>query len=230
MDINLIKKQYPEFPIGRAENLTNQQFGQWTVLYRTENNKNDNKPIWVCQCNCENKTIKPVLARSLKSGGSTNCGCKRLKTIANKADNQIHKRDENGNIILKHCFKCNEWLSLDNFYKNKAQKDGYCGECKKCQNTSKEGRYNIYKKNAKRRNIDFNLTKEDFYFLTQQKCHYCGDIKEYNGIDRIDSNKGYELNNCVPCCEICNKMKLDYSYDFWINHIKKVIKYVDKED
>ena len=89
---------------------------------------------------------------------------------------------------------------------------------------------NIYKKNAKKRNIDFNLTKEDFYFLTQQKCHYCGDMKEYNGIDRIDSNKGYELNNCVPCCEICNKMKLDYSYDFWIDHMKKVIKYVVKED
>lgn len=225
----LIQQQYPEIPIGRAKDLTNKQFGRWTVLYRT-NNDIDNKTKWVCQCNCDKHTIKAISARTLKNGTSTSCGCKRIETISINADNKIHKRDNQGNIILKKCFRCKEWLSLDNFYKNSRQKDGYAGECKNCQNTAKENRYNIYKKNAKKRNIDFNLTKEDFYFLTQQKCHYCGDMKEYNGIDRIDSNKGYELNNCVPCCEICNKMKLDYSYDFWIDHMKKVIKYVVKED
>lgn len=226
MDIDSIKKQYPEFPIGRADNLTNKKFGQWTVLYRTKND--DKATVWVCQCNCDNKTIKPVLARSLKSGGSTNCGCKRLITIANKADKQIHQRDEQGNIILKHCYRCNQWLSLDNFYKNKTQKDGYCGECKKCQNTSSQGRYNIYKKNAKRRNIPFDLSKDEFNNLTKSPCAYCGELNEYNGIDRIDSKNGYNINNCNPCCEICNKMKLDYPFDFWINHIKKVVKYVEE--
>lgn len=28
---------YPEIPVGKAEDLTNQIFGKWKVLYRTNN-------------------------------------------------------------------------------------------------------------------------------------------------------------------------------------------------
>lgn len=216
--------EYKKIKVGRAEDLTNQIFGHWKVLYRTINNAS-NKVQWVCECDCEKHTIKPVEAKSLKSGTSTNCGCERNKKIALKNDIKIHQRDENGDIILKRCFRCKEWLTLDNFWKNSSQKDGYNGECKKCSYQSKENRYNIYKKNAIKRNIDFQLTKEDFYTITSQPCYYCGDLKNYNGIDRIESNKGYYKNNCVPCCEYCNKMKLDYSIDFWLNHMKKILSY-----
>ena len=221
--------KYEKIKVGRAEDLTNQVFGHWKVLYRTINNAS-NKVQWVCECDCEKHTIKPVEAKSLKSGASTNCGCERNKTIALKNDIKIHQRDENGNIILKRCFRCKEWLTLDNFWKNVSQKDGYTGECKKCSSQSKENRYNIYKKNAIRRNIDFQLTKEEFYAITSQPCHYCGDLHNYNGVDRIESNKGYYVNNCVPCCEYCNKMKLDYSVDFWLNHIKKILNYYGEND
>ena len=219
MDLN-----YEKIYVGRAEDLTGQIFGHWTVLYRTLNNTN-NKVQWVCQCNCENHTIRAVEAKSLKSGTSTSCGCERNKTIALKNDVKIHQRDITGNIVLKKCFRCKEWLPLDKFWKSSSQKDGYCNECKICSNKSKENRYNIYKKNAKRRNLDFQLTKEEFYNITSQPCHYCGNFQNYNGIDRIDSTKGYYLQNCVPCCDICNKMKLNYSIDFWINHIEQILNY-----
>lgn len=219
-----IIKQFPQISIGRAENLTAQIFGHWKVLYRTINDKN-NKVMWVCECDCENHTIKPVSAKSLKSGTSTNCGCQRLKTIHEKTDKKIHQRDKNGNITLKKCSRCNQWLSLDNFWHNKSQKDGYCGECKRCQNTAKENRYNIYKKNARKRNIVFNISKEKFYEISSKPCYYCGELREYNGIDRIDSNIGYEDNNIVPCCEICNKMKSNYDLVFWLNHINKITTY-----
>lgn len=222
-------KQFPEIAVGRAENLINQHFGLWTVLYRTLNG-NDGRSKWVCQCSCENKTIKAVSARTLKNGTSTNCGCQRLQTIRLKAEQKIHKRDNNGHIILKHCFRCNQWLPLTQFYKNSSQRDGYAGECKKCNNYSKENRYNIYKKNAKRRNIDFNLSKEEFYNLTSQPCFYCGDLKQYNGIDRINSKQSYNLKNCVPCCTICNKMKLNYDVDFWFAHMNKILTYSKDEN
>lgn len=160
---------YQKIKIGKAEDLTGQKFGKWTVLYRTVNSKN-NKTMWVCQCSCNKHTIKPVESKSLKAGTSTNCGCERLKTLSLLADQKIHQRDKDNNIIAKKCFRCNQWFPLTNFWKNSSQKDGYCGECKDCSNTAKENRYNIYKKNAKRRNIDFQLTKEDFYNLTQLPC------------------------------------------------------------
>ena len=215
---------YEEIAVGRAEDLTGKVFGHWKVLYRIANTSS-NKVQWLCQCDCEKKTIKPVEAKSLKSNASTNCGCERNKTIATKNDLKIHQRDDKGNIILKRCYRCKKWLSLEDFWKSSSQKDGYSGECKSCSYHSKENRYNIYKKNAKRRGFVFNLTKEEFYTLTSLNCHYCGDFNNYNGIDRIESNIGYIEDNCVPCCEYCNKMKLDYSTDFWLNHIKKVLNY-----
>ena len=91
-------------------------------------------------------------------------------------------------------------MPLTEFWKNSSQKDGYAGECKTCSYTAKENRYNIYKKNAKKRNLAFNITKEEFYALTKQPCKYCGDLQDYNGIDRVDSTLGYYIDNCVPCC------------------------------
>ena len=229
MDLTKIKEQFPEIPVGKAENLRGQKFGKWMVLYRTENNKN-NKTRWVCQCSCEKATIRLVETKSLKSNTSTNCGCERLKTISEKNDKLIHKRNEQGEIILKKCSRCKEWLPLDKFWKNKACKDGYCGECKNCQNTAKENRYNLYKKGARSRNLIFEIKKEDFYNLTQQPCVYCGSLENYNGLDRIDSSIGYIIENVVPCCSICNKMKLDHSKKFFFEHIKKIIKYLEEND
>ena len=221
MDLNELQQIYPQKEIGNAQDLTGRFFGKWKVLYRTENiGKNT---YWVCECNCDKHTQKPVATKSLLGGKSKSCGCYKKECISNKADLLIHKKDEFGNIILKRCFRCKEWLSLNNFYKSSYVKDGYDNECKKCQNTAKENRYNNYKKGAKIRNLEFSLTKEEFYKLTSQPCYYCGEIKEYNGIDRIDSKKGYTIDNCVPCCFCCNGMKLDYTIDFWFNHMKKIL-------
>ena len=95
-----------------------------------------------------------------------------------------------------------------------------------------------YKSNAKRRNIKFELDKKDFFNLIQQKCHYCkvepfnemnhhnyNGIYLYNGIDRIDSNLGYFIENCLPCCGICNRAKNKLSYEefkTWIERLKSL--------
>jgi hypothetical protein len=39
---------------------------------------------------------------------------------------------------------------------------------------------------------------------------------QYNGIDRVDSSKGYYIDNCVPCCGICNTCKMDLTLDEFI--------------
>ena len=99
---------------------------------------------------------------------------------------------------------------------------------RKYYDTTVKGRYGIYKQNARQRNIEFNLTLEEFDNITQQPCLYCGDFNgecdgvKYSGIDRIDSSKGYFSLNVIPCCEMCNKMKLDYDMLDWMRHIKKI--------
>lgn len=82
-------------------------------------------------------------------------------------------------------------------------------------------KYKQYISSAKRRNLEFNLTREEFIKIFHSKCIYCGD-EESRGIDRVDNTTGYILNNCEPCCKICNKMKIHYSKEYFINHCKKI--------
>lgn len=88
-----------------------------------------------------------------------------------------------------------------------------------------KGRYNHYKTGAKQRGLIFSLTKEQFESFWQKPCYYCGGEINTIGLDRIDSSKNYTLNNIVPCCEKCNKMKLIMSQQDFINQCSKVYKY-----
>ena len=49
----------------------------------------------------------------------------------------------------------------------------------------------------------------------------------YNGIDRVDSSKGYLPNNVVACCTTCNRMKLDHSRNEFITHLKSIIAHLE---
>ncbi len=79
---------------------------------------------------------------------------------------------------------------------------------------------NNYKCNAKDRGIYWHLASTDAKNIFKTNCYYCNRKPSnrggsrlnngyflYNGIDRIDNNKGYFLENCVPCCVVCNKAK-----------------------
>lgn len=47
-------------------------------------------------------------------------------------------------------------------------------------------------------------------------------LQELNGVDRIDSNKGYTKDNCVPCCKICNQMKSNIDIGTFLTQISKI--------
>lgn len=99
--------------------------------------------------------------------------------------------------------------------------------------------YSNYRSKANYRNIEFNLDKDTFRKITSSNCHYCNCIPSmtikagknsstgcyiYNGIDRVDSNLEYNIDNIVPCCYICNVMKSSLSVDEWFNHMEKILK------
>jgi hypothetical protein len=92
-----------------------------------------------------------------------------------------------------------------------------------------------YKKDAKRRKLNFELSEINFRKITQDTCAYCGrqplqmskgKINRvpyyYNGIDRIDSSKGYVAGNVVSCCKFCNFGKRALSIDDFLKWIEDV--------
>jgi len=101
--------------------------------------------------------------------------------------------------------------------------------------TSFKNILSLYKIRAKERNRVFELTEEEFKILTKQNCHYCGTEPKnvtgkdkyygeyiYNGIDRLNNDLGYTVENSVPCCSDCNYMKHQFTKDYFIAHIKKI--------
>lgn len=46
-----------------------------------------------------------------------------------------------------------------------------------------------------------------------------------NGIDRVDSSKNYTIDNCIPCCTMCNFMKQSYPQNDFLNQINKIYHY-----
>uniref|UniRef100_A0A6C0DS92 Uncharacterized protein n=1 Tax=viral metagenome TaxID=1070528 RepID=A0A6C0DS92_9ZZZZ len=78
--------------------------------------------------------------------------------------------------------------------------------------------YKDYNRSATKRGLTINLQADDFKALVVKPCYYCGYFKEteVNGIDRINNDIGYEKTNCVPCCEICNRLKHYFHPSFFI--------------
>ena len=87
-----------------------------------------------------------------------------------------------------------------------------------------KGRFTTYKGSAKTRAISFDLTFDEFLVYWGADCSYCGKAIATIGIDRIDSNIGYAVGNCVPCCTVCNMMKSDHGTDFWLDHMLQVLR------
>lgn len=96
--------------------------------------------------------------------------------------------------------------------------------------------YEIYKREALKRNLTFTISLERFIELVESKCVYCGSsgdtITNYKnknkkscGIDRIVNGNGYEDDNCVACCRTCNFMKRDIEQSTFVSQAIKIADY-----
>lgn len=109
--------------------------------------------------------------------------------------------------------------------------------------------YRKHKSCAQQRG-DVPLPREGWEVLVKRPCEYCGkfdvrnvalhdayqkrggrhlpkeDISLYevqmNGVDRVDSSKGYSMDNCVSCCFYCNRMKSDMPLEEFFSQVAEV--------
>lgn len=143
-------------------------------------------------CQCECGNYKKILAGNVLNNTIKSCGCKKKQLIA-KANIEYYGE--------------NKQLSVE------------------------KRMYSDYKLHGKA----FDLTFEEFNKIIQLNCNYCGSAPNHlrfnkskklsallNGVDRLDSTKGYTKDNCVPCCTTCNYMKNTLSVTTFLEHIKKI--------
>jgi 5-methylcytosine-specific restriction endonuclease McrA len=146
------------------------------------------------KCLCDCGIETKALANSLRRGNTASCGCYRL--LAN----------------IK-----------------------YSPQISTARRAFKNYRFND-------RGIPISISFDDFYKLSQLNCYYCSAVpsnctksennspffKEngefiYNGLDRIDSSKGYDIDNVITCCKYCNKSKCAMTLSEFKLHLQNML-------
>ncbi len=146
------------------------------------------------------------------SGNSKYCLNENCQKLRRKKNNiKYRKSIKNINYVKRynkeHCEKI-KLRKAKRYNKNK---------------NNKQYQFNKYKSNAIARNLQFELTIDNFKKYWKQPCYYCGDKIETIGLDRVNNDKGYTIDNVVSCCAICNYMKRNLSKEDFINKCKKIV-------
>ena len=226
------------------------KFGRLTAIEIVGQTKNTSF-IWSCKCECGN--IVNVIASNLRNNNTKSCGClqREQTSKANTLDllgqrfgrllvieKMESTKSNSGNVRWKCRCDCGkETISIGSQLTRKKKVSCGCYNAEKNKLAYGQSAFNnllyTYKNGAKKRNIKFELSEEEFKSLITQNCKYCGSEPKqyhrgkngnllYNGIDRVDNADGYNINNVVPCCKICNCMKRNMTLLDFKNHIKKI--------
>lgn len=173
--------------------LMGQRFGRLTVVERLGKVPKRGQ-MWLCRCDCGGTKIKR--ASALRIGEARSCGCLLRES-----------RSLNGKR-LKRALLDGRSLALNRL------RSSHLGA-------------------ARDRGIA-PLDRATWEAMVLSPCSYCGsrdqrDVRSRQGltiavvgIDRIDNSKGYEPDNCVPCCKVCNLAKNTMTRDEFIAWVERV--------
>jgi hypothetical protein len=176
-------------------------YSNWYVLGRDFSIKAKYR-YYLCHCSCG--TLKSVSGHSLYSGASTSCGCK---------------------------YALGKSRPRKSTYEDRALTHIISG----------------YKAHAKQRKQVFDIDRQVFLGLIKKDCFWCGSppsnrirgdvvfhingeehkdfIFIYNGLDRINNDIGYTLNNVLPSCYVCNRARNNMTFEDFDQWIKNLISF-----
>lgn len=178
----------------KLKDLTGLKFNNLTVLYRAGSNRSKGS-TWFCKCDCGNTKVLSSDHLTRKKSPVKSCGCLK-KSLKGKDHHQWNGyEDISGNWWYNHVLR--------------ERKQNY------------------------RKKVPVTVTiKEawDLFVKQNKKCALSGiSIKidsshKYNtaSIDRIDSSRGYEIDNIQWVHKHINFMKRTYSQKYFIEMCKKI--------
>ena len=162
--------------------------------------------------------------------------CDTCNSIQNKEQRQGYKKiNKDPNKVwdpeyLKTCPLCKKTQKAEEYHaKNFTEKDGYNPRCKLCVSKVQQTpsmKHADMRKGAKRRKYEWTLELQDTSALLLSDCYYCGKPSQeevkIHGLDRVENDRGYHLDNVVTCCEQCNMGKHTSSQEEFIEMCKRV--------
>lgn len=224
--------------MGAFVDLTGQQYGFLTVLYRGQDKICGKRKIvtWVCQCKCGN--LITTRSDSLRNGHTKSCGCKQY---GNRVINEIGNKYGKLTVIErvgsdsdhKALWKCQCECGGIVITTGKRLRNGTCASCG-CVHSVMNSKINQYLKDN---NITFkseynfkDLLSEngaylrfDFGILKEEKLI---GLIEYNGEQHyLDIGRGYYTKEALDLLHLHDEQKKNYCKEHNIPLL--IIKYTD---
>lgn len=217
--------------------------------------------LWLCRCDCG--VEKTILGSNLtaKTHGTKSCGCAHNKKRLDISGQQynywtvikmLNVRGGKSWCLCKcECGREKEVVAR-NIVSGTSKSCG-CKGIKQLIIRNKEERKNKlpineaiinqiiagYKIDARNRNYEWALSRNECKILFQQSCYYCGSLPSnrrnhygrrtdkgsyvFSGIDRVDNLKGYIVDNVVPCCRKCNRAKDTMTQEEFIGLCREIV-------
>jgi hypothetical protein len=217
-------------------------YGLLTVVRLSHKGKKG-EAYWICVCACEERIEVIVRGSHLTDGQTRSCGCiRRLNEVGNTygqltvlrlaSMSEGAPRDKGYWVC---CCTCTEREIVVSGHDLRSGHTTSCGCSRIHKDRDKIARNCIIKQgkaNARSRGIGWDLTDEECRILFEAPCFYCAaagtntrrakgkgyeDVYRYSGIDRVDNDQGYHRTNVVPCCIICNRAKMDLTFEDFID-------------
>jgi hypothetical protein len=156
-------------------------------------------------------------------------------------ESTIEERKYGRRTYLCKCLLCGNccFIIMSNLKGNRTKSCG-CLVKKPIGIAALETTYTRYIRGAKKRNLEFSLTLDEFKEITSSICYYCGSLPNttagkghngdyiHNGIDRINNKEGYTKENSVACCPVCNYMKNKLDINTFLNKVELIYNYIIK--
>jgi len=189
--------------MSRFKDRTDDRYGRLTVISHAGKDYR-NKHLWLCKCDCGNEKV--VVSDNLSSGKSNSCGCLKAEFLARKG-NQYGLYEDREKALLKvqysHLKRRNQKMGFsdaiefDDFAKLAKSPCKYCG-------------------------VEYSKEIEDRLNESKKNKRLSDHVLKCNGVDRVDSSKGYTKDNSVPCCKVCNYAKHTMSESDFYRWVKRV--------
>jgi len=178
--------------MGRKIDITGIRKGKLIAVKIHSQDKNK-RFLWLCKCDCGGEKV--LRLSTFRKGKITSCGCERM----------AHNRHNDRNFaIIKNLHNSHIKRKKDKGFKNTLPLSVFelliFKNCFYCDSPPSQFIYDRYSKNK--------IISDKFIIV--------------NGIDRIDSNKGYEEGNVRPCCKHCNTAKNTLSENQFKDLISKI--------
>jgi hypothetical protein len=220
----------------RFMDLTRQRFGKIEVLEHYPHSGKQTKWVCKCDCGSikiiEARNLRGGFTTScgcVRRQVAKKAGENRVSDLVGKVFGRLTVLERVSNTGIHARWKCRCVCGKETEVLAANLKRGNVGSCG-CLSKYRLGGifqpliskiYKQYRTGAKSRNYDFSLTLDDIVDIIFNNCYYCNGEPSnkcvlsydtdrycyYNGIDRIDNTKGYNLDNIVPCCHKCNFAK-----------------------